>query len=59
MTIEDLKKQKLTHQQQVGVKYFDDIQKRIPREEMDEHCELIKSTIKKIDPKIKVKCCGS
>jgi len=59
LTLDDLKKQKLTHQQQVGVKYFDDIQKRIPRSEMDEHNKLVKEVIKKINPDITVNCCGS
>jgi len=59
LTIEDMKKQKLTKAQEIGVRYFEDIQKRIPREEMDEHVALVKPIIKKIDPKIKVKCCGS
>jgi hypothetical protein len=61
MTIEQLKKQKLNHQQQIGVQYFEDIQQRIPRDEMDEHFALIKAALKKIDPegKIRAECCGS
>jgi DNA polymerase beta len=59
LTIDDLKKQKLNHHQQLGVKYFEDIQKRIPRPEMDEHYALVKPLIKKIDARLKVKCCGS
>jgi DNA polymerase beta len=58
-TLDDLRKQKLTHQQQVGVKHFDDIQKRIPRAEMDEHVKLVKGVIKKINPDITINCCGS
>jgi hypothetical protein len=42
LTIEQLKQQKLNHQQQIGVQYFEEIQKRIPRDEMDEHYALIK-----------------
>jgi DNA polymerase beta len=59
LTLDNLKKQKLTRPQQVGVKYFDDIQKRIPRSEMDEHAKLVKGVIKKINPDITVNCCGS
>jgi len=58
-TIEDLKKQKLTHHQEIGVRYFDDFEKRIPRAEMDEMVQIVKQAIKELDPKIKAKCCGS
>lgn len=35
-TLEDLKEKKikLTHHQQIGLKYFDDFEKRVPREEI-------------------------
>ena len=35
-TIEDLKEKniKLTHHQQIGLKYFDDFETRVPREEI-------------------------
>jgi len=61
MTIEQLKKQKLNHQQQIGVQYYEEIQQRIPREEMHEHFALIKAAIKKVDPEgnIRAECCGS
>jgi len=58
-TIEDLKNQKLNHHQKIGVRYFEDFEKRIPRSEIDEMVEIVKAVIKGIDPDIKVKCCGS
>jgi len=58
-TIEALKTQKLNHHQQMGVKYFEDFEKRIPREEMEKHVAVIKAVAKDIDPDIKLKCCGS
>eukprot|EP01125_Pyxidicula_operculata_P003888 TRINITY_DN1543_c0_g1_i2.p1 TRINITY_DN1543_c0_g1~~TRINITY_DN1543_c0_g1_i2.p1 ORF type:complete len:284 (-),score=35.40 TRINITY_DN1543_c0_g1_i2:299-1150(-) len=58
-TLEEIATKKLNHQQQLGVKYFNDIDLRIPRDEMDQHLEIVKKSIKEIDNKIVAKCCGS
>lgn len=58
-TLEDLATKKLTHQQQIGLKYFKEFEMRIPRSEMIIHEKLLKKAIKQIDPDIKVKLCGS
>eukprot|EP01126_Amoeba_proteus_P038426 TRINITY_DN4003_c0_g1_i18.p1 TRINITY_DN4003_c0_g1~~TRINITY_DN4003_c0_g1_i18.p1 ORF type:complete len:276 (+),score=60.55 TRINITY_DN4003_c0_g1_i18:116-829(+) len=59
MTLEDLARQKLTHHQQIGLKYFEDFEKRIPRSEMVLHNQKILEIVKSIDPNINLKLCGS
>lgn len=44
----------LNKNQQIGLKYFEDLQERIPRQEMEKHESVVKQTAKKIfekDPK--------
>lgn len=61
-TIEDLQLPEnqalLNDKQLLGIKYYDDIEKRIPRKEMDKHRDLIAS-IMKIFPKTKYEIAGS
>lgn len=61
--IEDLRKnQKLLNQNQiVGLKYYEDLQNRIPRQEIDMIFEIIKEELFKILPEenIMVELCGS
>ncbi|KAK6187459.1 hypothetical protein SNE40_005484 [Patella caerulea] len=61
MSIEDLRKnvEKLNHHQQIGVKYFEDFEKRIPREEMEKLKEIAFGVIKKIDDEYTADVCGS
>ncbi|XP_055950643.1 DNA polymerase beta-like [Argiope bruennichi] len=60
-TIEDLKKNvdKLNHQQKIGLKYFDDFEKKIPHAEMEEFEKKIVNICHGIDEKYIVTICGS
>ncbi|KAL8174143.1 UNVERIFIED_CONTAM: hypothetical protein K2H54_039070 [Gekko kuhli] len=60
-TLEDLKKNehKLNHHQRIGLKYFEDFEKRIPREEMLEMQEVVLNEVKKVDSKYIATVCGS
>ncbi|XP_048369143.1 DNA polymerase beta [Sphaerodactylus townsendi] len=60
-TLEDLKKNehKLNHHQRIGLKYFEDFEKRIPREEMLKMQEIVLNEVKKVDPKYIATVCGS
>ncbi|XP_068012893.1 DNA polymerase beta isoform X2 [Melanerpes formicivorus] len=60
-TLEDLRKieHKLTHHQQIGLKYFEDFEKRIPREEMLQMQEIVLEEVKKLDPSYIATVCGS
>ncbi|KAH0623010.1 hypothetical protein JD844_030895 [Phrynosoma platyrhinos] len=60
-TLEDLKKNehKLNHHQRIGLKYFEDFEKRIPRNEMLEMQEIVLSEVKKVDPQYIATVCGS
>ena len=51
-TIEKLKEhpEKLTAAQKVGVQYFDDIEKKIPRSEIDEYKEVFEKVFKESTP---------
>ena len=62
LTIEDLEKRQeelLNDTQKKGLKYFHDIQKRIPHAEMTKHDAFITQIIKGIDPAYKVTLAGS
>ncbi|KAJ8951147.1 hypothetical protein NQ318_021591 [Aromia moschata] len=61
MTIEDLKKHtdKLTHHQIIGLKYFEDFEKKIPRAEIEEIEKVINKELHSLDPDYKVTICGS
>ncbi|XP_041089693.1 DNA polymerase beta-like [Polyodon spathula] len=60
-TLDDLKKieHKLNHHQQIGLKYFEDFEKRIPRAEMLKMQDLILSELEKLDPEYIGTVCGS
>ncbi|XP_041088269.1 DNA polymerase beta isoform X1 [Polyodon spathula] len=60
-TLDDLKKieHKLNHHQQIGLKYFEDFEKRIPRAEMLKMQDLILSELEKLDPEYISTVCGS
>ena len=50
---------KLNHHQLIGIKYFDDFSKKIPREEI-QYCEKILKTIaNKMNPDFDITICGS
>ncbi|XP_019954723.1 DNA polymerase beta [Paralichthys olivaceus] len=60
-TLEDLKKieHKLNHHQQIGLKYFEEFEKRIPRAEMEKMETLILGELKKIGKEYIGTICGS
>ncbi|XP_021925589.1 DNA polymerase beta isoform X2 [Zootermopsis nevadensis] len=60
-TIEDLHKHedKLNHHQLIGLKYFEDFEKKIPRLEIEQIEEIIKKEINNFDPQYLVTICGS
>uniref|UniRef100_A0A667YG72 DNA polymerase n=1 Tax=Myripristis murdjan TaxID=586833 RepID=A0A667YG72_9TELE len=60
-TLEDLKKieHKLNHHQQIGLRYFEEFEKRIPRAEMERMEALILKELKKVDTEYIGTICGS
>ncbi|XP_061116152.1 DNA polymerase beta [Conger conger] len=60
-TLDDLKKieHKLNHHQQIGLKYFEDFEKRIPRAEMEKMEALILAELETLDPEYIGTICGS
>ncbi|KAI4898755.1 hypothetical protein NFI96_014139 [Prochilodus magdalenae] len=60
-TLEDLKKieHKLNHHQQIGLKYFEEFEKRIPRTEMQKMETLILAELEKVDQDYIGTICGS
>ncbi|KAK9297035.1 hypothetical protein QLX08_009132 [Tetragonisca angustula] len=60
-TLEDLKKHqdKLNHHQKIGLKYFEDFEKSIPRKEVEKIEKIIKNSIAKLNEKYIVTICGS
>ncbi|XP_067010757.2 DNA polymerase beta isoform X1 [Anabrus simplex] len=60
-SIEELRKHKdkLTHHQLIGLKYFEDFEKRIPREEIQEIEKIIRETVSELDNQYLVTICGS
>lgn len=50
---------KSTHHIDIGIKYYDDFQKRIPKDEIDKMNIFLKNNIKKIDSKLIFEICGS
>ncbi|XP_044273275.1 DNA polymerase beta [Varanus komodoensis] len=60
-TLDDLRKNehKLNHHQRIGLKYFEDFEKRIPRKEMLEMQEIVVNVIKEVDSKYIATVCGS
>lgn len=49
----------LTVQQKIGLQYYDEFQKRIPRLEVEQVETLIKAEIQKIDSNLSITICGS
>ncbi|RZF36460.1 hypothetical protein LSTR_LSTR009556 [Laodelphax striatellus] len=60
-TLDDLHKNqdKLNHHQLIGLKYFDDFEKKIPREEIQEIETIIKESVTQLDPAYLITICGS
>ncbi|KAL5576398.1 hypothetical protein UlMin_018097 [Ulmus minor] len=59
-TLDDLKNESsLTNAQKLGLKYFHDIQQRIPRHEVQEMESLLKTAADEILPEVAVVCGGS
>ncbi|CAH1111989.1 unnamed protein product [Psylliodes chrysocephalus] len=60
-SLEELNKNtdKLTHHQIIGLKYFEDFEKKIPRQEVAAIEKLLVKYIKNIDPEYKISICGS
>ncbi|XP_058493182.1 DNA polymerase beta [Solea solea] len=60
-TLDDLKKieHKLNHHQQIGLKYFEEFEKRIPRTEMEKMETLIHGELEEIDTEYLGTICGS
>lgn len=60
-TLDDLKKHqdKLTHHQKIGLKYFQDFEKKIPRKEIEEIEKILKEEINDLDDKYLITICGS
>lgn len=48
-----------THHIDLGLKYYDDLKERIPRDEIDKMKKIIKKIIKKINPHLIFEICGS
>ncbi|XP_027153453.1 DNA polymerase lambda isoform X1 [Coffea eugenioides] len=59
-TLDDLKNEEsLTNAQRLGLKYFDDIRKRIPRHEVEEMGHLLKKAGDDVLPGVEIVCGGS
>ncbi|KAF2071194.1 hypothetical protein CYY_007480 [Polysphondylium violaceum] len=60
-SIKDLEKikDKLTHHQQIGLKYHKEFEQRIPRDEIKIIEEIVRKTLYKIDKRIVMETCGS
>ncbi|TYK15577.1 DNA polymerase beta isoform X2 [Cucumis melo var. makuwa] len=59
-TLDDLQKEEsLTHAQKLGLKYFDDIKQRIPRNEVQDMENLLKKAGEDVLPGVDILCGGS
>ncbi|XP_033132797.1 DNA polymerase lambda isoform X2 [Brassica rapa] len=59
-TLDDLKNEdSLTHAQRLGLKYFDDIRTRIPRQEVQEMEQLLQRVGEEVLPGVDIVCGGS
>ncbi|XP_023950862.2 DNA polymerase beta [Bicyclus anynana] len=60
-TIDDLRKNqiKLNHHQLIGLKYFEDFEKKIPRAEIQEIEHLLKNILNNLDSQFTITICGS
>jgi len=57
--LDDLRNVKLTRHQAIGLKYFEEFELRIPREEMIKHEKLLLSALKRVDRRFLGCICGS
>ncbi|XP_068987253.1 DNA polymerase beta-like isoform X2 [Bombus flavifrons] len=60
-TLDDLKKhqEKLNHHQKIGLKYFEDFEKGIPRKEIEQIEKIIEDSIVKLNKEYIITICGS
>ncbi|XP_069773665.1 DNA polymerase beta isoform X8 [Narcine bancroftii] len=60
-TLDDLRENEhiLNYHQRIGLKYFEDFEKRIPRAEMLKLQAIVLSEVEKLDPKYVATVCGS
>ena len=59
-TLEDLKRHgKLTRQQEIGLKYYDEFLERMPREEAGKIEEVVKNAALDVNPGLEAFACGS
>ncbi|KAJ8916042.1 hypothetical protein NQ315_010910 [Exocentrus adspersus] len=60
-SIEELRKHtdKLTHHQIVGLRHFEDFEKKIPRQEIEQIESVINKELKAMDHDLKITICGS
>ncbi|XP_062608658.1 DNA polymerase lambda-like [Saccostrea cucullata] len=59
-TLDDLRtKAKLTHQQRIGLKHYDDILDRMPRTEAAAIEQVVREAAENLVPGVIVQCCGS
>ncbi|XP_071439901.1 DNA polymerase beta-like [Hetaerina americana] len=60
-TLEDLEEKKdiLNHHQKIGLKYFEDFEKKIPRDEIEKVEKVLKDEVNKLDPEYMLTICGS
>jgi len=57
--IEDLVSEKLTDQQRIGIKYYTDIQEKIPRDEAESIFNMVRAVLKNITPGVDLEMVGS
>ncbi len=57
--LSDLESEKLTEEQKVGLKYYDDFQKKIRRSDAEFVYRKIVENLKVVDPKLKIEMVGS
>lgn len=58
--LEDVRKRSdLTEQQIIGLDHYDDFNRRIPRDEVTEHFNIVKEELSKIDNTMDIYCMGS
>ena len=58
-TLEDLQKAKLNAHQTIGLKYFDEFEQRIPRDEVKALEDMVMKYIEEVDPQTIARTCGS
>lgn len=58
-TLDDLRRKNLNHHQAIGLKYFDEFEQRIPRNEMIQLQGVVLRALQAIDPLLIGTTCGS